>query len=416
MKLMMLGASHGQLQGILTAKAMGHTLITCDYYPHAIGHGYSDHQIYVSTFDLAGVLKAAQQLQIDGIITMGTDQPVYTAACVAHSLGLPSLLSPETALKVTNKKEMKRIFESSGLPSVQSILYKKSHNDEELSKLIYPVVIKPLDSQGQRGVYYVESKEAVMDKFESVIAHSRLDEILVEVYYPHEELTVSGWVENGRATILTVTDRVTFSAPQHLGICLSHEYPSRHIKKVAFEVNHLTQQLVESFQIKEGPIYFQYLYGEEGLKVNEVACRIGGAYEGVFIPRVTGVDLCQRLINAALGIANGPLELNSAKENESAVSVQLFFAKPCILGQVTEMEAVLKLEGVVEGAYTGKMGRVLGPIENATSRVGYVIVEASDPVQLEQRLINLYQSLRLEDAEGKSVIVHRPLDRGGYYV
>lgn len=108
MKLMMLGASSAQLAGIRTAQAMGHQVVVCDYLPEAPGHRLADHSVLASTFDYEAVLTAARAFRIDGIMTMGTDQPVYTAARVAKALELPSLLSPETALAVTHKGVMKR--------------------------------------------------------------------------------------------------------------------------------------------------------------------------------------------------------------------------------------------------------------------------------------------------------------------
>ncbi len=168
---------------------------------------------------------------------------------------------------------------------------------------------------------------AVREYFHQVIQYSREDTILVESYYKNDEITISGWVKKGQAKILTVTDRVTFEDDKHIGICTSHEFPSKHYERYRDEFVAITNRIVEVFEIKEGPIYFQLFVGDEGVKVNEIACRIGGAYEDEFIPFVTGVDLLKMVIEGTMGktIDDEPLDTYHMDTNTQHLSVQLFF-------------------------------------------------------------------------------------------
>lgn len=406
MKLLILGASKAQLIGITTAKAMGHEVVTCDYLQDSIGHKYSDVQSYESTFDHIAVLRVAKEEQIDGIMTLGTDQPVYTAAYVAEAMGLPLVLSEQVALSVTNKKVMKAKFVCHGIPTTQYVLYKKGHNESDLDLIDYPVVVKPIDSQGQRGIYYLETKSDVINRYEDVIMYSRSDEILVETYYEHDEMTVSGWVKDSVVYTLSITDRVTFSDTNQLGICLSHEMPSSYMSAEGEEIMLLTKAIVKAFEITSGPIYFQYLRGSEGLKVNEIACRIGGAYEATFIPRVTGFDICKAAIGIALGeevILNHYNVLTSKK----VLSVQLFFSSPCSVRSIPEESLIRSLEGVIDYGIHYKAGDVIGDINNATSRAGYVIIEAPNKDKLEHRIKEVYKKLRIIGADKKNHVIHR---------
>lgn len=435
MRLMMLGASRAQLTGIEKAKALGHQVITCDYLTDAIGHCASDEQVYVSTFDAAGVLEAAKRLQIDGIMTMGTDQPVYTAAFVAEALSLPSLISIETALRVTNKAEMKKVYEENDIPCASANLYEKGVNDAVLDTLAYPVVIKPVDSQGQRGVFYLDSAADVIQHYEAVVAFSRQKKIMVEAFYPHDEITVSGWVCRGEVRILTVTDRLTFSDKRRIGICLSHEYPSKHLENHQEKIEALTRKVAKAFRIDNGPIYCQFFLGAEGLKVNEVACRIGGAFEASFIPMVTGVDICRLNIESALGLCvDGNLRLettntpsapaqNFLQESDrksrqlrhtppapvQALSVQLFFSEACTIAAMPDEQELLSVAGVAEVGLNRQIGDVLGNIQDATARVGYAIVIAENKAQLEERLKKFYAVMRIADETGTNHILHRQL-------
>ena len=77
----------------------------------------ANRHIQVSTFDVAGCMQEAEKLPLSGVMTIGTDQPVYTAACIAQHLGLPTLLDVDTAFAVTNKAKMKQVFLQAGIPT-----------------------------------------------------------------------------------------------------------------------------------------------------------------------------------------------------------------------------------------------------------------------------------------------------------
>ena len=415
MKLMCLGASRAQLSCIKKAKEMGISVITCDYLVNAVGHDSSDLSVYVSTFDYKNVLKAARIQAIDGIMTMGTDQPVYTAAYVAEHLGLPTMISEETAFSVTNKIKMKQIFLDSKIPTVDYRIYEKGIHEDDLDDLAYPVVVKPIDSQGQRGIYYLESKNAVIEHYEKVVQHSRDRRILVETYYEHDEITVSGWVQDDHLTVLSITDRVTFKDKERIGICLSHELPSKHMFTRGDRIIELSSHIVKAFNIHNGPIYFQLMLGAKGLYVNEIACRIGGAYEGSFIPHITKFDIVKAQIEQSLNQSLNQVKVDikplnyQVLENKAFLSVQLFFCKPCIIHHMPSEKEIMELEGVLEVGFNYKTGDHVQPIENATARIGYVIVEGPSKKELEKRLIKLYEKLTILDEHGVNQIIHRKI-------
>lgn len=411
MKLMILGGSNAQLIAIKKAQAMGIQVVTCDYLLDAVGHKYSDFSCYKSTFDLEGALEKAREHQIDGIMTLGTDQPVLTVAYVASRMGLPQLIDYEAALLVTNKRYMKKRFVDDKIPTVAYLLFQESDALNKLENFHFPVVVKPVDSQGQRGIYYLENHKQVYEKAPQVLAHSRENQFLVERYYPHEEVTVSGWVKDQKVYVLSITDRITFGEKEQIGICLAHTFPSKHMTKHGQELVGLTEKIAENFKITEGPIYFQYLIGEEGIKVNEIACRIGGAYEATFIPFLTGFDICEAMIYGALGL---DYNLEILKDYnvltcKKQVSVQLFFVKPCRIHYMPTVDEIKNLPGVVEVGFHVHKGDTILEISNATSRGGYVVLESNDPVTMKQCIEKLYQVLIILDENRVNHLIHEEI-------
>ena len=117
---------------------------------------------------------------------------------------------------------MKKYFSKYNIPTVNYKIISKNFSEKELSNISFPVVIKPLDSQGQRGVFRLNSIKEIRNHFPEVLSYSREDEILVEEYYKSYEITISGWVYDGKLYILTVTDRITYENDSHIGICSAH--------------------------------------------------------------------------------------------------------------------------------------------------------------------------------------------------
>lgn len=340
-------------------------------------------------------------------MTVGTDQPVLTCAKVADELDLPFYLDVKTAKAVTHKKVMKSIFKENKIPSADYRLLKKDFTEDELKGLRFPLVIKPLDSQGQRGVYKVCSLQQIQGLLPSVLSYSRENEILVEEFYESQEITLSGWVRDSKVNILTVTDRQTISNYPHIGICIAHNFPSKYLSTCFDEILELTEKIVKAFRIENGPIYFQMLIGSEGIKVNEIACRIGGAYEDELIPMITGVDILDMLINHAAGQKNNfsALEEYDLKENTNYATVQMIFTKPGTIGTMSQIHEIMELPGAIAGRFNYHEGSTILEIQNATQRVGYIIFQSDSSEKLRHRVAEAFERIKISDNQGNDMVI-----------
>ena len=374
-KLMILGGGSCQKNAVLHGKALGYEVIVADYSKAPAAAGFADRHIDVSTFDSEGCIRAARETGVDGVMTMGTDQPVLTAALVAEALQLPSAISAKAAKSVTNKKIMKALFQVNDIPSVKSRLIHPHSTIEDIEELSEPVVLKPLDSQGQRGIFRLEDKALTFQYLDQTLSFSRETEALLEEYYPSDEITVSGWIQDSRLAILTVTDRILLPDPVHIGICTSHRFPSIHMDQYP-EIKRISEKIVSAFQLKNGPLYVQMLIGAEGIMVNEVAARIGGAFEDVIIPRISGFDILGAVTRLSLGreADTAPLLDFDCSRSTDTASVQLMFADPGRIASVTPLAEILALEHVIDAGYNYRPGDEIGTIENATARFGHCVL------------------------------------------
>lgn len=407
MKLLVLGGGSSQIRAIRMGMARGHRIIVTDKNPQAPGCIIAHGSEPVSTFDPEGTLVVVKKHGIEGILVVGTDQPVLTAALAAEKAGIPFYLSPETALAVTNKRVMKERFSLSGLPHPKHALVSRNFSEGDLEGLKYPLVLKPQDSQGQRGVTKVRNILQVRAGLDETLSFSRHKEALLEEYYPHKEITVSGWVIRGAAHIITITDRVTIKAPPSLGVCAAHRFPSRYVRGHESEIGPLVRGITRACGIKEGPIYIQFFIGEKGVLINEAACRLGGAYEDLWVPIATGIDPMELLYRMTEGskILSEDLVVKKAAGPEACCTTILFFARPGRAVSAGSEEDVRSLMGVREAAYILPLPVLVRKMRNSTQRAGYVIVTGRDERETDDRVLEVFKVLRLSDSLGNNLIL-----------
>lgn len=404
---MVLGGGGCQQNLIKRAKEEGHYVVVADYLESPPACRFADEHVRVSTFDTPAVLKAARELKIDGITTLGTDQPVLTAAVVSKELGLNYYADPELALAVTNKRVMKEVFNKHNIPSCDYRLIGEGFSDEEIEGLSFPAVLKPVDSQGQRGIFLVNNADEARRHIAETLSYSREEKVLLEEFYRSDEITVNGWAADGSAKIISVVDRVTMRGTNRIGICLCHNFPSVHLEKYNEEIERITDDIVDAFGIEEGPIYFQYLIGEEGIKVNEIAMRIGGAYEDITLPIISEIDVASMLMQYA---KNGSCDTEALSrynlsENNKFLSTQLFFLKPGSIMQATPEQEILNLKGVKDVYYSVCEGDKIGGIENATARAGYFIVEGNSFSDMINNVDTVFNSMQFLNQDGENLVI-----------
>ncbi|MFZ7121095.1 MAG: ATP-grasp domain-containing protein [Eubacteriaceae bacterium] len=406
MRLLILGGGNNQLNGIIRSVQKGHEVVLTDYYKDAPGRTYAKYNETISTFDVKGNIDVAKKYSVDGVMTLGTDQPVYTVAEVAKALNLPRFLDVDTAAAVTNKKIMKTVLSKYNIPTVKYKLINESSSVREFQDMNFPVVLKPLDSQGQRGVYKLNSIEEIYDNILNTLKFSRKKEALLEEFYKSDEITVSCWVEEGKPYILTVTDRETFNNDKHIGICFAHNFPSKFLNHYYKDIKKMVNDITKAFNIKNGPLYIQLLVGEDGIYVNELACRIGGAYEDVFIPYLTDFDILDRVIDYSLGRkVKISLDSYSVKDNLKQLSVQLFFASVGRIKSLTPVQKLYRLPGVISASYNISKGKEIKTIKDATQRAGHMIITGKNKEELALNIDNAFEHLKIIDDRDKNLSI-----------
>ena len=196
-KLLLLGGLRYQLPVIKFAHDLGYYVITCDYIPNNIAHKYSDEYHNVSIIDKEAVLSLGQKLKIDGIMSFAVDPGVMTAAYVAEKMGLSHSGSYESVCILQNKDRFYSFLAQNNFNVPQAWSF-SSVDDALKREYPYPVIVKPTDSAGSKGVSRVDSSNQLKLAVQNAIEHSLSKRVIIEEFIEKEGCpqirTVSLWM------------------------------------------------------------------------------------------------------------------------------------------------------------------------------------------------------------------------------
>ena len=182
-KLMLLGGIRYLLPAIEAAHKHGIYVITVDYLPNNIAHKYSDeyHNVSILEKDKEKVLALAKELQIDGILSYAVDPGVVAAAFVAEQMGLPFTCSYEAACVMQDKSKFRRFLAEHGFNVPNAKGYSKAEDAlKDVDLFNWPVIVKPVDSAGSKGVSRVDKPEDLPNAIAHALEESHNGHFIVE--------------------------------------------------------------------------------------------------------------------------------------------------------------------------------------------------------------------------------------------
>ncbi|MDI6793800.1 MAG: alpha-hydroxy-acid oxidizing protein [bacterium] len=371
--LMIIGGGTMQIPAIRVAKEMGLNVVATDYNPNALGFSMADVGIVMSTKDIEGSVRVAKEYaqtgRIDGVITVGTDASM-TVAAVANTLKLPGIRF-EVAERATNKLKMRHCFAKNGVPSPRFCEAWTLRNAYKAAKEIgFPLVIKPSDNMGARGVIKVASEDEIRDAFQQAKAASPSGEIVVEEFMLGDELSIDALVYDGQVIFAGIADRIIDFPPYFVE--LGHTLPSSQPKEVQEAACSCMEAGIRALGIDQGAAKGDIKLTPQGPKIVELAARLSGGFmSGYTLPLATGMNVIQGAIEIALG--GKPTVMATANRVSAERAI---IPHPGRVVSITGVEEAGKLPQVAEVILNVEPGDVLKKLTSNLGKAGNVITVA----------------------------------------
>ncbi|MDE6021947.1 MAG: ATP-grasp domain-containing protein [Muribaculaceae bacterium] len=304
-RLMLLGGLRYLIPVIDAAHEEGYYVITCDYIPGNIAHKYSDEYFNVSIIDKEAVLDIAQKLNIDGIMSFAVDPGVVTAAYVAEKMGLPFAGSYE-AVKILQNKDLFRKFQyDNGF----NVPFSKSYSKyeiaaEDLDQFTFPIIVKPTDSAGSKGVSRVDLPSQLRTAFKNALDNSISGRAIIEEFIEKAGFSSDSdcFSIDGELKVVTFSSqRFDNQAPNPYVPCAftwSSSFSRVHERYLSDEL----QRLIKLLDLKTSIYNVETRIGKDGKPyIMEVSPRGGGNRLSEMIRYGSGVDLIRASVRAAVG-------------------------------------------------------------------------------------------------------------------
>lgn len=302
---MLLGGLRYLLPVIESAHQLGYYVITCDYLPDNIAHKYSDEYHNVSIIDKEAVLALARELQIDGIMSFAVDPGVVTAAYVQEQMGLPAFGPYESVCILQNKDRFRNFLTQHGfnVPKAKGF---SSIEDAMFEKYWYPwpVIVKPTDSAGSKGVTRVDCWEDLKAALEVAFEHSLTKRVIVEEFIEKAGCssdTDSFSVDGELKFVSFSAQRFDEHAPNPYTPS-AYSWPSTMTKAQEAELASEIQRLLKLLGMRTSIYNIETRVGTNGKPyIMEVSPRGGGNRLAEMLRFATGVDLITNAARAAVG-------------------------------------------------------------------------------------------------------------------
>ena len=298
-KLAIIGASYLQQPLVEKCKEMGVYSICFAWEDGAVCKNLCDKFYPISTIDKDAILKVCQEEKIDGVTTIASDVATLTVNYVAEQMrlvGNPDKYS-QTA---TNKYLMRQCFMKHNIPSPKFCLT-DGHIPSIIKEFRFPVIVKPTDRSGSRGVEKVLELDDLQKAINRACHESFQQKAVIEEFVEGREISVESISFKGKHYVLQITDKVTTEAP--FFVELEHHQPSSLRENIKAQVKDIVLNALDSLHIQNGASHAELkITKEDVIQMIEIGARMGGDFIGSDLVWLsTGYDFLKGVIEVAFG-------------------------------------------------------------------------------------------------------------------
>lgn len=362
-KLAIIGASYLQLPLVQKAKEMGIETHCFAWTEGAVCKDVANFFYTVSILEKEEILEICKKIKIDGITTIASDAAVPTVCFVAERMNLISN-SFENSLITTDKYKMRRKFLENNVASPKFTI---ANDNIDFKDFSLPLIVKPTDRSGSRGVFKVENRNNLSNAIERAKSESFIKQVIVEEFVSGNEVSVETVSWEGKHYILAITDKTTTGEPYFVE--LEHHQPSLLPDSLQDKIKKETIKALNALNIQYGASHTEIKITESGkVYLIEVGARMGGDFIGSDLVKLsTGYDFLKAVIEIALN------EFSEPKITEQKFSGVYFLCKETEqLKQFIENKN--QYSEIVQAEFTDNE---LRSIQQSADRNGYFIYQAN---------------------------------------
>jgi biotin carboxylase len=395
--LVILGGGTDQVPAYKAARRLGCRVVGVDRRADAPAALLADRFLRVSTRDAAGILRRLGAEPVDGVLAPAGDAAHPSLQALRQHFATPSRASATATLASVDKGFFHDIVERLGFPRYG---YVESPSAAQLlaraGRLRFPLVVKPADSSGSKGLSLVEDVGALPAAIDEAATWSLGGAVIAEELIRGRHFSAECFVDQGELRLAAISER-TLTPPPRL-ITVSHRLPARLDGHTSARLQAMLATLCRGLEIVGGPVNFDFVVDHAGtVYFVEVGARSGGNGMTELIRAVYGVDVLEAAILVALG---EPVALAPRPPRTIALLHVLQVDEAGVLTQVEGVELAARHPAVAHVELLRGVGSAVEPYTQAANKLGYVVVTGAEPAAAEAALAEVLDAIKLRVRPG----------------
>lgn len=411
-KLLILGGSRISCEIVKKAQEMGIYVLVTDWYPveKSPAKQIADEALMVSTADVDAVVQLIKDRNIDGVMTGYTDSVLPYYARICEKAELPCYGTEEQFENLTNKNKYKALCKDFDIPTVEEYIINESSSDDDFNQIKYPVLVKPADNSGARGISICKDKEELIEAYNKAVDFSQSKEVLVEQYLDCEEVTIFWVFQDGEIYLSGMGNRhMKHKQEGIIPLPVAYTFPSIHLKRYEKEIAPRVKKMLNAMDIKNGMMFMQCLVKDGECIVYDIGFRLTGTLEYKLMKRIDDYDPLEMMIRFAI---TGKMAEHSLQDtvtpywNQYACNVS-FLAMPGVVDKINGLEDIKNIPGVVDAVLAHVEGDEIPESARGTLKqiILRVFAVASSQEKLEAILNDIYSKLEVISSEGDNMLM-----------
>lgn len=296
-RILIIGSLGEFIDLVKLSKKRGYYTIVCDGYPDGPAKKFADKSYNIDVRNVDEIVKICKEEKVDGIIGSFSDLIFEQITKIADKANLPWYTKPDMLKYYREKDEAKALLTQCGVRVPKNRTLKRDFEDKELVDFVFPLVIKPINGYGSKGIFVVHSVEEIREKYSMVTCRATMEDIQVEEFSQGREYNMMTWMIDGEIHVISIADRE--KNPQEgdtIPLLNRVVYPAKNIHHIIEDAKLVLKKFAERTGQTDGALSMQFFYNEHGVEVCEIAGRLFG-YEHELVTHCCGYNIEEMLLN-----------------------------------------------------------------------------------------------------------------------
>lgn len=412
-RLLILGGSRISCEIIRHARAMGIVTGVTDWYAldRSPAKQMADEAYYVSTSDIEAMVALIEEKNFDGVLTGFTDSVLPYYADMCERVGLPAYGTKEQFEIFIDKQKYKKLMREFDVPTIPEYIIDIDNFDKTADDIVYPVIVKPSESSGARGITVCHSKGELRTAMDFAAHTSESREFLVERYIDEAEATIFWLFVDGQYYLMMIGNRhVKHNQEGVIPLPAGYTYPSSVQPRFLKETAPKMEKMFRSLGIQNGMMFMQSKKVDGECWVYDIGYRLTGSLEYINLKEMCGYDPLDMLIHFALTGKMG--EPNIAEKADPyfggkyAYNVSLL-CKPGKIAKITGLEEIEKLPGVIKVVVAHPEGdEITQKMKGLLAQITVRILGKADSIkQMEAEMLEIQKLAHVISDKGEEMIL-----------